>query len=124
MEEALEEIGAELGVESRQIMQKIRSLPKAREVEELRARIVGLLKENADLQTQVADRDAKVKEAEALAAAAVEEKVRAEAERKKAATISRKFFDFVGFAGDVMTKARLYDQCMKKSEVVPQPKIL
>ena len=51
MEEALEEIGAKLGVEPRQIMLKIRSLPKAREVEELRARIVGLLKENTDLQT-------------------------------------------------------------------------
>ena len=70
MEEALEEIGVELGVEPRQIMLKIRSLPKAREVEELQNRIAGLLKENADLQTQVADRDAKVREAEALAAAA------------------------------------------------------
>ena len=50
-----------------------------------------------------------MKEAEALAAAAVEEKVQAEAKREKAYTISRKFFDFVGFAGDVVTKARLYD---------------
>ena len=75
MEEALEEIGTELGVEPRQIMQQIRSLPKAREVEDLRARIAGLLKENGELKTQVADRDAKVKEAEALTAATVEEKV-------------------------------------------------
>ena len=55
---------------------------------------------------------------------AVEEKVQAEAERTKAATTSRKFFDFVGFASDVVTKARLYDQCMKEPEVVPVPKIL
>ena len=109
MEEALEEIGAELGVEPKGIMQRIRSLPKAREVEELRARIVGLLKENADLQTQVVDRDRKVKEAEALAVVVVEEKIRAEAECEKAHTISRKFFDFVEFASDVVTKARLYD---------------
>ena len=93
-------------------------------MEDLRARIAGLLKENSEVKTQVADRDAKVKEAEALAAAAVEEKVRAKAEREKAATISRKFFDFMGFVGDVVTKARLYDQCMKKPEVVPAPKIL
>ena len=57
----------------------------------------------------MADRDAKVKEAEALAAAAVEDKVWAEVEREKAATISRKFFDFVVFVGDVVTKAKLYD---------------
>ena len=90
-------------------MQRIESLPKAREVEDLKARIVGLLKENGELKRQVADRDAKVKEAKALASATVEEKVRAEAEHEKAATISRKFFDFVRFAGDVVTKARLYD---------------
>ena len=72
----------------------------------------------------MADRDAKVKKAKVLTAAAVEEKVRAEAEREKAVTISKKFFDFVGFAGDVVTKARLYDQCMKKSEVILVPKIL
>ena len=52
MEEALEEIGSELGVEPKEIIQKIRSLPKAWEMEALRARIAGLLKENADLQTQ------------------------------------------------------------------------
>ena len=46
-------------------MRQIRSLSKAREVEDL----IGLLKENGELKRQVADRDAKVKEAEALAAA-------------------------------------------------------
>ena len=93
-------------------------------MEDLRVRIAGLLKENGELKTQVADQDAKVKEAEALTTGVVEEKTRAEAEREKAVTISGKFFDFVGFAGDVVTKARLYDQCMKKPEVVPVPKIL
>ena len=124
MEEALEEIGSELGVEPKGIIQKIRSLPKAREMEELRARIAGLLKEIADLQTQVADQDRKVKEAEARAVAAVEERIRAEAEREKWHTVFRKFFNFVGFPSNVVTKARLYDQCMKKSEVEPAPKIL
>ena len=72
----------------------------------------------------MADRDRKVKVVEALAAATMEEKIRAEAEREKAATMSRKFFDFVGFSSDVVTKARLYDQCMKKLEAIPAPKIL
>ena len=49
MEEALEEIGTELGVEPRQIMQHIRALPKAQEVEDLRAWIDSLFKENVDL---------------------------------------------------------------------------
>ena len=124
MEEALEEISAKLGVEPRQIMQHIRALPKAQEMEDLRARIDSLLKEAAELKTQVADRDAKVKEAEALTAAAFEEKVRAQEEREKAVTMAKKFHAFVGFASVVVTKARLYDQCMKKPEVIPVPKIL
>ena len=124
MEEVLEEISAELGVEPRRIMLHNRALPKAREMEDLRARIDSLLKENAKLKTQVVDQDAKVKEAEALTAAAFKEKVRAKKEREKAVTMAKKFHAFVGFAGDVVTKARLYDQCMKKPEVVPAPKIL
>ena len=50
--------------------------------------------------------------------------VRVEVEREKWHTVSRKFFDFVGFSGDVVTKARLYDQCMKKPEATLAPKIL
>ena len=50
MEEALEQIGSELGVRPNGIIPTIRSFPKAREMEELRARIVGLLKDNAGLQ--------------------------------------------------------------------------
>ena len=109
IKEALEQIGSELGVRPNGIIPMIRSLPKAWEMEELRAQIAGLLKENADLQTQVADRDQKIEEAEARAEAAVEERIRAEAESVKWHGISRKFFDSVGFAGDVVTKAQLYD---------------
>ena len=64
MEEALEQIGSELGVRPNGIISTIRSLPKAKETEELRARIVGLLKDNAGLQAQVEDRDRKLVEAE------------------------------------------------------------
>ena len=124
MEEALEQIGSELGVRPNRIIPTIQSLPKAREMEELRARIPGLLKDNAGLQAQVEDRDRKLVEAEARAAAAVEERIWAEAESVKWHGVSRKFFDSVGFPDDVVTKARLYDQCMKKSEAVSAPKIL
>ena len=49
IEEALEQIGSELGMRPNGIIPTIRSLPKAREMEELSARIAGLLKDNAGL---------------------------------------------------------------------------
>ena len=124
MEEVLEEISAKLEMEPRQVLEHIKALSKTREMEDLRARIDSLLKENAELKTQVANRDEKLKEAEALTVTAFEEKVRAQEECKKAVTMARKFHAFVGFSGDVVTKARLYDESMKKPEVVPAPKVL
>ena len=83
MEEVLEQIDSELGVRPNGIIPTIWSLPKAQEMDELRAQIAGLLKKNADLQTQVADQDQKVEEAEARATAAVEERIRVEVEHEK-----------------------------------------
>ena len=83
MEEVLEQIGSELGVRPNGIIPAIRSLPKAREMEKLRARISGLLKDNDGLQAQVADRNRRLEEAEARAAVAEEERIRAEAESTK-----------------------------------------
>ena len=97
MEEALEEINAELGVEPRQIMEHIKAVPKAQEMEDLRARINCLLKKNTELKTQVADQNEKLKEAEALTVTAFEEKVQTHEEREKAITMAKKFPAFVGF---------------------------
>ena len=112
MEEALEQIGSELGVRPNRIIPAIRSLPKAREMEELKARIVGLLKDNNGLQAQVADQNQRLEEAKGQAAAAEartivaeEERIRAEAESTKWHGVARKFFDSLGFGGDVVTKA-------------------
>ena len=69
-------------------MEHIKAFPKAREMEDLRARIDCLLKENAELKIQVADRDEKLKEVEALTATAFDEKVRAQEEREKAFTMA------------------------------------
>ena len=124
MDEALEQISSELGVRPNGIIPTIQSLPKAREMEELRARIAGLLKDNAGLQAQVADRNRRLEEVEARTAAVEEGRIRAEAESTKWHGVSQEFFDSVGFAGDVVTKARLFDQCMKKLEAVSTPKIL
>ena len=124
MEEALEQIGSELGVGLEGIIPTIRSLLKAREVDALRARIAGLINENNGLQTQVADRNRRLEEAEARSVAVEEGRIWAEAESTKWHGVSRKFFDTFGFPGDVVTKAWTFDECMKKSEVVSASKVL
>ena len=145
MEKALEQIGSELGVSPDEIIPTIRSLPKAQEMDGLRVRIAGLISENDRLQTQVVDwnrraeateaqtlvaatqasvAEARAAAAEVRAAAAEEAQALAESESTKWHTVSHKFFDSFGFPGDVVTKARIFDQCMKKSEAVSAAKIL
>ena len=145
MEQALEQISSKLGVSPDQIILRIQSLPKAEEMEVLQVRIAGLISENDQLQTQVANRNQRVEAAEAqtLAAAALtsaaearaaavevraaateEARIRAKAESTKWHGVSRKFFDSFGFPSDVVTKARIFDQCMKKPEAVWTAKIL
>ena len=72
----------------------------------------------------MANRDNKLKEAETLTAVAFEEKVQAQEERDRAITTAERVHAFVGYPGDVVTKARLYDESMKKLEVVLEPKVL
>ena len=100
MEEALDQIGSELGVRPNQIIPTIRSLPKAQEMDGLKVRIAELISENDQLQIQVADRNRRVEEAEgrattakAGATIAKEGRIRAEKESTKWHGISRKFFD-------------------------------
>ena len=145
MEQALEQIGSELGVSPDQIIPTIQTLPKAQEVDGLRVRIARLISENDRLQTQVADRNRRAEAAEAQtlataalasaaearaaaaevhATAAEEARIRAEAESTKWHGVSWKFFDSFGFPGDVVTKARIFDECMKKPEAVTAVKVL
>ena len=119
--------------------------PKAHEVDGLRIRIASLISENSRLETQVADRnrraeaaeaqtlvaasqalaaEARAVAAEARAAAAKEARAFAESESTKWHGVFRKFFDSLGFPGDVVTKARIFDQCMKKLEAVSAASIL
>ena len=72
----------------------------------------------------MANRDEKLKDVKTLTATTFEEKVRAQEEREKAFTMAQKFHAFVGYPGDMVTKARLLDESMKKPEVVPAPKVL
>ena len=145
METVLEQIGSELGVSPEDIIPTIRKLPKAQEVDGLRIWIASLISENSRLETQVADRnrraeaaeaqtlvaasqasaaEARAAAAEARAAAAQEAQALAESESTKWHGVSRKFFDSFGFPGDVVTKARIFDECMKKPKAVSAAKIL
>ena len=145
MEKALEQIGSELGVGPEEIIPTIRSLAKVQETEGLRVRIASLITENDRLQTQVADQNRRAEAAEAQtlvaasqastaetraaaaearAAAAEEAQALAESESTKWHGVARKFFDSFGFPGDVVTKARIFDQCMKKPKAVSAAKIL
>ena len=145
METTLEQIGSELGVSSEDIIPTIRKLPKAQEVDGLRIRIASLISENSRLETQVADRNRRAEAAEAQtlvaasqasaaeahavaaearAAAAEETQALAESESTKWHGVSWKFFDSFGFPGNVVTKARIFDECMKKPEAVSAAKIL
>ena len=145
MEKALEQIGSELGVGPEEIIPTIRSLPKAQETDGLRIRVASLISKNHRLHTQVADwnrraegaeaqtlvaasqasaTEARAAAAETRAAATEEARALAESESTKWHGVSRKFFDSLGFPGDVVMKARIFDQCMKKPEAVSAPKIL
>ena len=57
-------------------------------------------------------------------AAAFEEKIQAQEDRERAVTVARKFHTFVGYPGDVVNKARLYDESMEKPEVAPTSKVI
>ena len=145
MEKALEQIGSELGVSPEEIIPKIWTLPKAQEVDGLQIRVATLISENGRLETQVADRNRRAEAAEAQTlvatsqasaaearaatveartATAEEARALAESESTKWHGVSQKFFDSLGFPGDVVTKAQIFDQCMKKPEAVSAAKIL
>ena len=68
--------------------------------------------------------EARAATAEVRSAVAEEARIRAEAESTKWHGVSRKFFDSFGFPGDVVTKARIFDECMKKPEAVSAVKVL
>ena len=68
--------------------------------------------------------EARAAAAEVRATAAEEARIRAEAESTKWHGVSRKFFDSFRFPGDVVTKAWIFDECMKKPEAMSAVKVL
>ena len=76
------------------------------------------------MKIKAVNQEEKLKEAEALIAAVFKEKVWAQEDREKALTMAQKFHAFVVYPGDVVNKARLYDDNMEKPEVMPTPKVI
>ena len=112
LERILDSISLYLDVEPRYLLDQIQGLPKHQELVDLQARVDCLLKENGELKTKVEEGRALRKEMDELRnqIAAVEEEAKiARAERDKAKMIAQKIHGYLGFPGDVLNKARLYD---------------
>ena len=90
----------------------------------LQARVDCLLKDNGELKNQVKAKEVELREVEALKVMVEVELVVARRVRDEVTTISRMFQDFVGNSGNVINKARLYDQGMNQSGALTRRKIV
>ena len=126
LERTLESISLHLDVEPRHLLEHIQTLPKPQELTNLQARVDCLLKKNAELKTKVEEGEALWKETVELKdrMAALEEVKTAQEERDKAKEVAQKIHAFMGFPGDVINKARLYDQGLKQPETSSRAKMM
>ena len=86
-----------------------------------------LLKENSELKTKVEEGEALRKETVELKdrIAALEGEVKiAREERDKSKEVAQKIHSFMGFPGDVVNKARIYDQGLKQPETASGAKMM
>ena len=113
LEQTLMGIGRELKVPPLQALDGVKKLPKAQAMADLQARVDCLLKENGELRTHVEEGEAQRKELEELKdwVKAIEEELKsAREDRDKAVVMAQKFHAFMGYPGDVVNKAWLYDK--------------
>ena len=117
MESLHNSVSIYLDVEPCYILDRIHGLSKHQELEDLEVRVACLLKENGELKTKVEEGQALWKEMDKLQnrIAAVEEEAKfAMAERNKSKKVAQKIHGYLGFPGDVLNKARLYDHGLKQ----------
>ena len=108
----MESINLHLDVELRHLLEHIQTLPKPQDLTNLQARVDCLLKENGELKTKVEEGEVLPKEMEELKdpIAALEVEVKsAKEERDNAKEVAWKIHVFMGYPGDVINKARMYD---------------
>ena len=88
MEQALQEISKELKMEPLNALECVKKLPKVQDMANLQARVDCLFKENSELKSYAATREAQLKEVGALKVAVEEELVCAREDWNKAIAIS------------------------------------
>ena len=117
MERFIEDISNYMDSELADVMDRIKALPKPKDLTDLQARMDCLLKENVELrakpdegnalQTENKELKDPVKEAE-------KEVNAARTERDKSKEIAQQVSKFLGSPGDVLNKARLLDHGLKQ----------
>ena len=113
LQDVLMDMSRTLGVQPLLVVEHIKALPKKKEMEDLQARVDCLLRGNNDLKDQVAAREAETKEREELKeqiSSMEAEVATAQNEMDKATAVAQKFDEFVGNSGNVINKAKLYDE--------------
>ena len=102
-------------------------LSKPQEMSDLQARVDCLLKENSKLKTKAEEGEALRKETVEIKdqIAALEEEVKtAREEQDKSKEVAQEIHTFMGFPGDVVNKARLYDQVLKQPKTSSGAKMM
>ena len=117
MERFIEDISNYMDSEPANVMDRIKALPKPKDLTDLQARMDCLLKENVELRAKADEGDAlrtenkelkdRVKEAEKEVKA-----TRTEQDRSK--EIAQQVSKFLGSPGDVLNKARLFNHGLKQ----------
>ena len=113
----MEAISLHLDVEPQHILEHLHTLPKTQDLTDLQARVDCLLKENGELKIKVEEGEVLHKKTGELKdrIATLEEEVKsAQEERNKAKEVAWKFHAFMGYPGNVVNKAHLYDQCAQQ----------
>ena len=117
MESLLNSISQYLDVEPRDMLDHIKALPKPQDLLDLQARVECLLKENGELKAKAEEGEVLRKEVGELKnrIATVEKEVKtARAVWDKSKEVAQKIHGYLGYPGDVLNKARLYDHGLKQ----------
>ena len=117
MESLLNSISRYLDLEPHDMLDHIKALPKPQDLSNLQARVDCLLKENGELKTKAEEGNVLQKEVGELKnrIAAMEKEVKTtRAERDKSKEVAQKIHGYLGYPGDVLNKARLYDHGLKQ----------
>ena len=127
MEHFIEDISNYFDAEPADVMDRIKTLPKPKDLTDLQARMDCLLKENMELRAKADEGDALRTENKALKDRVKEaEKAikTARTERDRSKEIAQQVCKFLGSPSDVLNKARLFNHGLKESATDSGEKIM